>query len=120
MGLVDDPPAMERRFLHGCHDEATVGRHRDVEVATLPFIEIGRGRRVREPQRDAVVMGDRKPIPLGREGEAAHARGGAEAFHLALVVARIGRLSRRPGDRARGTERDGVDPGACRVCKLGD
>ena len=66
----------------------------DVEVRALPFEHFGRGLRVRKPQRHAVVVRDREPEALRREGQPADRRRHLDRARLALA-----RLARRPACR---------------------
>ena len=112
---VDDAPAVQRRLLHGGDQELAVRAEGDVVVRALPLQHLGRGLRVRKPQRHAVVVGDGEPQPLGREGKPADGRGHVERARLALAGLHEGRLAGRPGDRAVRTERDVIDPAALGV-----
>ncbi len=73
VAAVGEPPAVQRVLLHRGDEEAPVRRDGDVEMRALPFQQRRLGVGVGEPERDAVVMGEREPIALGQEGEAAHA-----------------------------------------------
>ena len=70
------------------------GLNGGVMVRALPFQEFRRGLRVRKPHRHAVVVGDREPHALRREGEPAD--GG---LHLDATSARPCRPARRPACR---------------------
>ena len=86
---VDDAPAVQRRLLHRRHHELAVRAEGDVVVRALPLQQLGRGLRVRKPHRHAVVMGDREPHALRREGQPAD--GG---LHLDRCAARPCRPTR--------------------------
>jgi hypothetical protein len=79
-------------------------------VRTLPLQHFGRGPRVREPQRHAVVVGDCKPQSLGGESKTADGRRNLDGFRLALAGHHIGRLARRPRQRAVRPGGDMIDP----------
>ena len=106
---VGDPPAVQRVLLHRGDEEAPVGRSGDVEMRALPFEQGRLGGGVGEPQRRAIVMGERQPIALGQEGEAAHRGRRGPGFHRAGGVAGARLLARRPGDRA-GLRGQRIDP----------
>ena len=112
---VGEPPAVQRRLLHGGDQEAPVGTEGDGEMRALPLQRLGRGLGVRKPQRRAVVVRDREPEALRREGEPADGRGRRRALLLALAGAHEGVLAGRPGDRAGGPDRDVIDPAALGV-----
>ena len=106
---VGKPPAVQRRLLHRGDQKTPIGREQRAEMRALPGERLGLRIRVRKPERRAVVMRDREPQALRREGKPAHGRGHFK-LSLALVGADEGGLSDRPRDRARRPERDLIDP----------
>ena len=76
---VGEPPAVQRRLLHGGDQESSVGADGDAEMRALPFERLGRRLcAFGKPERHAVVMRDREPKALRREGEPADGRGHLE------------------------------------------
>ncbi len=69
VSVVGKPPAMQRVFLHGRHEEPAVRREGDANMRAFPFQEQRRALRAHEPQLDAVVAGNRDAQALGREGD---------------------------------------------------
>ena len=84
------------------------GLNGDVMVRALPLQHLGRGLRVRKPQRHAVVVGDGEPHALRRERQPADGGGHLERARLALAgharrpACRPTRRPRRPGRRRHG------------------
>ena len=68
-------------------------------MRALPFQHFGLGLRIRKPERGAVVMRDREPKALRREGEPARGRRQFERLRFALAVGDLRELAGRPRDR---------------------
>ena len=92
---VDEAPAVQRRLLHGGDQELAVRADGRAEMRALPFELSGVALRVRKPERDAVVVGDREPKALRRERQSADGRGRLER----CARARPCRSARRPACR---------------------
>ena len=116
--LIDQPPAVQHRLLHGGDQEAAIGMHDDAEMRALPFELFGFGLRcVGKPQRGAVIVRDGEPETFRQEGEPAHRRRRLEGAKLLRLYE--GRFTGRPGDSAIGTNRDMIDPAVLRVGRYG-
>src|ERR1700733_1180700 len=114
MLAVSDAPAMQHWLLHGGDQKAPVGTDGGAEVRALPFEEFRGGRRrVRKPERSAVVMGDGKPETLGQESKCADGGGCLKLAQRLSLHER--RLAGGPSDRPIRSERDVIDPAAFRV-----
>ena len=84
-------------------------------MRAFPFQRLGRALRVREPERDAVVMRDGEANTLRGERQSADGRWHLEHALGTLAAARKRLLARRPRDRAVRADRHMVDPAALAV-----
>ena len=84
-------------------------------MRAFPFQRLGRALRVREPERDAVVMRDGEANTLRGERQSADGRWHLEHALGTLAAARKRLLARRPRDGAVRADRHMVDPAALAV-----
>ena len=112
---IGQAPAVQRRLLHGRDHEPPVRAHERGEMRAFPFQRLGRALRVREPERDAVVMRDGEANTFRGERQSADGRWHLEHALGTLAAARKRLLARRPRDRAVRADRHMVDPAALAV-----
>ena len=113
---IGEPPAVQCRLLHGGDHEAPVGAHHGGEMGALPRQSFRFALRIGEPQRDAVVMGNRKAQALRPEGQTADRRRQRERALGASAGAHECVSPRRPRQGARGTDCHVIDPTTVGVC----
>ena len=112
---IDDAPAVQRRLLHGCHQELPVRAEGRMVVRALPLQHLRRSLGVRKPERHAVVVGDGQTHAFRREGQAANGGLHLDRARLALAGLHESLFAGRPGHRTVGARGDVIDPAALRV-----